>query len=604
MLPATTLLLVLAIFFITALATSFNPPGLATKITTSPGIAAGKRHTCAIVDSTGHAQCWGDSGQMATPPDTTTSYAAISAGDVHSCALIRNTGIARCWGDNQDGQATPPDATTAYAAISTSTTHTCAIERDTYLVHCWGSNSNGQATPPDTTTKYSAVSAGDYHTCGIEMDTNFALCWGDNRFKPPNSAMQFSAISAGHQHVCAIELETSLLHCWGINTCSSATQQGFPACNKATPPDDGTMYFAISAGWDHTCALVKGTGLARCWGWNQYDRLAPPDSTTVYSAISAGGYQTCAIVSDTGIAQCWGDSRNSRGVAPDTTTRYLSDYVLVSRDYEGFVRDRVTGRTKQDTDEHGFARELPMGPDHIEHSARSLRSARSLHSASSSVVANLSLSGGVPGSIVGNLTSGDVVAQPMGSPVYTSEGHVRFDGVDDYLDLGWVNVVKPFSIAAWVKPDESSAEHQRVFDFFNSANGIDDIFLSRSYATTQCRMRVSGYGRNGGTTWDTSPDGCWSVRTWFHIAMTVDDSGIILYKNGKNIAERVYSTTDPIPPSMRRGYIGKSSYSSDALFKGSMADIKLLDVAVTAADMAHMYSGNKCQCFQKYGFNF
>jgi hypothetical protein len=181
---------------------------------------------------------------------------------------------------------------------------------------------------------------------------------------------------------------------------------------------------------------------------------------------------------------------------------------------------------------------------------------------------------------------------------------MRLDGVDDYLDLGWINVVKPFSVAAWIKPDEYSGSWQRIFEFFNSPDGVDSIYLTRKDTSTQCRFGVDGYAGNGGDIYADSPDGCWSVRTWFHIAMTVDDSGIILYKNGKKIAERVYSTTDPIPPSMRRGYIGKSSYSSDALFKGSMADIKLLDVAVTAADMAHMYSGNKCQCFQKYGFNF
>jgi hypothetical protein len=203
--------------------------------------------------------------------------------------------------------------------------------------------------------------------------------------------------------------------------------------------------------------------------------------------------------------------------------------------------------------------------------------------------ANISLAGGVPGAVVGSSTSGNVVAQPMGSPVYTAEGHMRFDGVDDYLDLGWINVVKPFSVAAWVKPDEHSGSWQRVLEFFNDADGYDAIRLTRKDTSTQCRFGVNGYGSNGGHIYADSPDGCWSFRTWFHIAMTVDDSGFILYKNGKKIAEKVYATTDPILPSMRHGYIGKSIHSRDALFKGSMADIKLLDVAVPAAGMEHMY---------------
>eukprot|EP00662_Eupelagonemidae_sp_cell21_P040742 gene40742-47810_t len=34
----------------------------------------------------------------------------IAAGDRHTCAIRQADGAAECWGRNDDGQATPPDA--------------------------------------------------------------------------------------------------------------------------------------------------------------------------------------------------------------------------------------------------------------------------------------------------------------------------------------------------------------------------------------------------------------------------------------------------------------------------------------------------------------
>jgi alpha-tubulin suppressor-like RCC1 family protein len=77
-------------------------------------IAAGERHTCALVG--GAAKCWGAAAQgqlgnnaaatSATPQDVvglSSGVRAISAGSDHTCALLDN-GAVKCWGENTDGQ--------------------------------------------------------------------------------------------------------------------------------------------------------------------------------------------------------------------------------------------------------------------------------------------------------------------------------------------------------------------------------------------------------------------------------------------------------------------------------------------------------------------
>jgi alpha-tubulin suppressor-like RCC1 family protein len=171
------------------------------------------------------------------------------------------------------------------------------------------------------------------------IDTTCAIvsggvrCWGDNTFgqlgngasvtmpPPPSNVpvavMNLSSgatrVSVGHSHACAI-VANGAVRCWGKG---DVGQLGNGLRNQSSVPVAVmglTGATVISAGLDHTCAVVNGA--ARCWGGNAYGELGnnsnmasdvpvtPMGLTTGVTAIAAGDNHTCAIVS--GGARCWG----------------------------------------------------------------------------------------------------------------------------------------------------------------------------------------------------------------------------------------------------------------------------------------------------------
>jgi len=98
----------------------------------------------------------------------------------------------------------------------------------------------------------------------------------------------------------------------------------------------GTATTTVSAGGNHTCAVVGGS--VRCVGYNAYGQLG--NNTTTNSSIpvsvsgisgaievSAGDAHSCAVMTG-GIVQCWGG--NSAGQLGNSTTIDSSIPVSVS----------------------------------------------------------------------------------------------------------------------------------------------------------------------------------------------------------------------------------------------------------------------------------
>ena len=311
---------------------------------------AASQHTCAVLEH-GRMRCWGtsDNGQLgygntdtigdnetpasAGPVDLGAgrTAVAIATGGDHSCAIL-DTGRVRCWGQDNFGQLgyadtqwigddeTPGTAGPVHlgagrtaVAISAGNQHTCAI-LDNGTVLCWGSSNYGQLGYGNTDT------IGDNETPASAGPVDLG------------AGRTAVAISAGAFHTCAI-LDNGTVLCWGYGRngrlgYGNTDNIGDDETPSSVGPVDlgiGRTAVAISAGDDHTCALLDD-GTVRCWGrgfegqlgYGNMDSIGDNESPSSVGpvdlgpgrtavAISAGYSRTCAVL-DNGTVLCWGES--------------------------------------------------------------------------------------------------------------------------------------------------------------------------------------------------------------------------------------------------------------------------------------------------------
>jgi len=204
---------------------------------TATAIAAGIFHSCAILDN-GSVKCWGNNNYGQLGIDNTTQMGdssgemtqltginlgtgrtatAIAAGRSHTCAILDNTSV-KCWGRNNYGNLGIDNTTDmgktsgsmavlpsidlgtgrTATAIAAGFYHSCAI-LDNASVKCWGKNGRGQLGIDSVHTKgnvsgdmaalssinlgtgrtATAIAAGERHTCAL-LDNASVKCWGEN----------------------------------------------------------------------------------------------------------------------------------------------------------------------------------------------------------------------------------------------------------------------------------------------------------------------------------------------------------------------------------------------------------------------------------------
>lgn len=286
-------------------------------------LAAGADHSCALFVG-GAVKCWGynDRGQLGqgdvlsrgngAPEDPGMGEAlaaidlgsgrtalAIAAGARHTCALLDDRSV-KCWGDNARGQLgqgdtlargtgsdTDPGMGDALApvqlgedrsavAIAAGADHSCAL-LDDGAVKCWGFNTFGQLGQGDDVNRGS----------GLPQGAEMGDALDPVELGPSRKAL---SISAGYAHTCVI-LDDESVKCWGRNRYGQLGQGDTLDRNGSGPAEDagsaeqllpvelgaGRPVAVVAAKGHHTCALLAD-GSAKCWGHNRYGQLAQGDT--------------------------------------------------------------------------------------------------------------------------------------------------------------------------------------------------------------------------------------------------------------------------------------------------------------------------------------
>jgi alpha-tubulin suppressor-like RCC1 family protein len=220
----------------------------------------------------------------------------------------------------------------------------CAVV-DAGGVKCWGENNRGQlgdATFVDTATPVDVRNLGDVTRLAVGPDHACALtpagavrCWGANdlgqlgdwsRQDQPEPVFAVT-VSGATQLAASIFSNCALtggtVRCWGYGGSGQLGNMSFANSLAHEPVTVSTIAdaTAISAGVDHTCAIVE-SGKVKCWGYNVDGELGNGDTANradpVYvrsidgaTALSAGDIHTCAVVAG-GAVKCWGGNRRGQ----------------------------------------------------------------------------------------------------------------------------------------------------------------------------------------------------------------------------------------------------------------------------------------------------
>lgn len=329
------------------------------------GLSTGWYHTC-VLTSIGGVKCWGLNfyGQLGDGNQTNSSVPvdvvglssgvqAISAGRFESCALT-STGGLKCWPGYSGDHFIPedwPGLTSGVTAVAEGGRHGCAL-LEGGGVKCWGDNYGGQLgdgttedsdTPVDVvglSSGVTAIAAGELHTCAL-TSSGGVKCWGynysgqlgdgtwDDRYTPVDVVGLTTgvlAITAGEWHTCALMVGGGV-KCWGNN---NSGELGDGITTDSTIPVGvvglSSGVTSIAGGYGFTCAVMSGTGGAKCWGGNDagqlgdgtlIDRHTPIDVSGLASEVTkieAGESHACALVGN-GRVKCWGgDSSGQLGL--------------------------------------------------------------------------------------------------------------------------------------------------------------------------------------------------------------------------------------------------------------------------------------------------
>ena len=331
-----------------------------TRVQMSPALVAGQALPTPAPTSTTTATATPSSTLVttatATPiPGPRKPFTSLVTGGFHTCGLTSG-GEAYCWGSNSNGQlgdGTSDDHASPVAvgggrrftSLVAAAFHTCGLDLGG-KAYCWGLNwaDSSKSSIPilvEGNNTFSILAAGDNFVCGLDF-SGAAHCWGwngqgqlgngltgngspsANRIIPDRvlGGHVFVNLISGGSHTCGLDREKNTF-CWGINW-TGQLGDGTSGNERTTvvAVGGGVKFASLVLGNGHTCGL-DSSGVAYCWGWNEFgqigdgasgsnwsnspDRYLPTQvgGTLRFVRLTAGAYHTCGITAEH-IVYCWG----------------------------------------------------------------------------------------------------------------------------------------------------------------------------------------------------------------------------------------------------------------------------------------------------------
>ncbi|KUO09156.1 family 43 glycosylhydrolase [Streptomyces sp. DSM 15324] len=177
-----------------------------------------------------------------------------------------------------------------------------------------------------------------------------------------------------------------------------------------------------------------------------------------------------------------------------------------------------------------------------------------------------------------------------GTADWSGQG-LGFNGSDTYVKVpnDVMKGMTSISVAFDVKLDATQATPYFLYGFGNTSGGTGNGYL---FATGNS-LRTSIATGNWSTEQNTKPSDSRNLTrsVWKNLTYTQTGTTAVLYEDGVEIARNTSVTITPGAigsGTTTANYVGKSVYSGDRLFKGSMRDFRIYDRALAASEVEQL----------------
>ena len=160
---------------------------------------------------------------------------------------------------------------------------------------------------------------------------------------------------------------------------------------------------------------------------------------------------------------------------------------------------------------------------------------------------------------------------------------LSFDGADDFVDLGILNVSgSALTIATWIKADSFATDEARIVSRAVGSAEQDHYFMLSTVDNGGIKLR---FRLKTGTTTSTllASTGTLAVGQWIHVAAVYDGSAMVLYKDGLEVG-RLAKTGVLATDATARAAIGRNPQPY-APFDGTIDDVRVYQRALSATDI-------------------
>jgi hypothetical protein len=183
-----------------------------------------------------------------------------------------------------------------------------------------------------------------------------------------------------------------------------------------------------------------------------------------------------------------------------------------------------------------------------------------------------------------------------------SGGGLDFDGNGDYVELPISPLLSSLTnstFATWVDFSNQGGSWQRIFDF--GINTTYNMFLTPRMGTSgamRFAITISGSANEDMTTTSAT-----LASGWHHVAVTLDADNNVhsLYLDGELVAENTNARYTPSSlGETTQNWLGRSQYSADGYFDGSLDDFRIYDRLLTPGQVRDLYNDHPPTFTQAY----